>query len=403
MGGVNEALRPEPRAPLDVLAFNSGSSSLKYGLFRVGPAHTEALHAGAAESVEQVSAQLRQARLPPPAALGHRIVHGGPHLHRPALIDARLLNQLEAATAFAPLHLPASLAVLHQAARHHPGLPQVACFDTGFHAQLPDVARVLPLPRELLAEGIHRYGFHGLSCESVVRRFFEGGEGGEGGEVGQGGLPARLVIAHLGHGASVTAVLDGRSVDTSMGLTPSGGLPMGTRSGDLDPGVLLHLLRGGHFGVEQLAELIDRRSGLLGISGVSDDLRRLHDAAEASSGPGADARLAIAIFCAAVAKQVAGMATVLGGLDALVFTGGIGEHDAIVRARVGARLACLGVEIDTELNRRGGPRLHADTSRSAVWVMPAQEEERIARHTHDLVIAAGATGPGRHGAVGLSP
>src|ERR1700692_1823401 len=203
--------------------------------------------------------------MPAPAAIGHRIVHGGPKLRQHCLIDDSVLRQLEAATAFAPLHIPAALSVIRFAQGHFPGLPQVACFDTTFHAELAAVARVLPISKELQLEGIQRYGFHGLSCESIVHQL--------GNDV-----PNRLVIAHLGNGASVTAVKDGKSIDTSMGLTPSGGVIMGSRSGDLDPGILVYLMRELAFDAAKLERMIDHRSGLMGISATSSDMRRLHDA-----------------------------------------------------------------------------------------------------------------------------
>jgi acetate kinase len=223
--------------------------------------------------------------MPAPAAVGHRIVHGGPKLRRHCVIDDSVLQQLEAATAFAPLHIPSALSVIRFAQEHFSGLPQVACFDTTFHTNLPEVARVLPISKELQSEGIQRYGFHGLSCESIVRQL-------------AAGLPNRLIIA-LGNGASVTAVKGGRSIDTSMGLTPTGGVIMGTRSGDLDPGVLVYLMREKKFDAVMLEDLVDRRSGLLGISGVGGDMRRLHEAAWSN----ADARLAIQMFCYSVRKQ----------------------------------------------------------------------------------------------------
>jgi acetate kinase len=251
--------------------------------------------------------------MPAPAAIGHRIVHGGPRLRQHCLIDDSVLRQLEAASAFAPLHIPSALSVIRFAREHFPGLPQVACFDTTFHAELADVARVLPVSKELQSEGIQRYGFHGLSCESIVHQLAKA-------------LPNRLVIAHLGNGASVTAVESGRSIDTSMGLTPTGGVIMGTRSSDLDPGVLVYLTREKKFDAAMLEELVDHRSGLLGISGLSSDMRRLHEAASSN----ADARLAIQIFCYSVRKQVAGMIAALDGVDLIVFTGGIermmGKH-----------------------------------------------------------------------------
>ncbi len=201
-----------------------------------------------------------------------------------------MLRQLEAATAFAPLHIPAALAVIRSAQDRFPGLAQAACFDTVFHASLPDVSRVLPVATELQSLGIQRYGFHGLSCESIVRRLAND-------------LPERVIVAHLGNGASVTAVKHGKSIDTSMGLTPTGGVIMGTRTGDLDPGVLTYLLRERKFDAARLEELVDHRSGLLGISGVSSDMRRLHEVASSN----ADARLAIRMFGYSVAKQVAAM------------------------------------------------------------------------------------------------
>jgi acetate kinase len=325
--------------PLNVLALNSGSSSLKFGLYRVGSSRIERLVSGEAESIGGKSGKchaedargnallsetgsipsqreaiirigrlLVDAKMPVPAAIGHRIVHGGPKLRQHCLIDDSVLAQLEAATAFAPLHIPSALSVIRFAQEHFPGLPQAACFDTTFHAELPEVARVLPIARELEFEGIQRYGFHGLSCESIVQQLAND-------------LPNRLVIAHLGNGASVTAVKGGKSIDTSMGLTPTGGVIMGTRSGDLDPGVLVYLLREKKFDAAMLEELVDRRSGLLGISGVGSDMRQLHEAASSN----ADARLAIAMFCYSVRKQVAAMIAALGGVELLVFTGGIGE------------------------------------------------------------------------------
>jgi acetate kinase len=233
-------------------------------------------------------------------------VHGGPKLRQHCLIDEQLLHQLDAALTFAPLHTPAALSVIRFAREHFPALPQIACFDTTFHVDLPDVARVLPIPRELQSEGIQRYGFHGLSCESILHQLGDD-------------PPARLIIAHLGNGASVTAVRNGKSIDTSMGLTPSGGVVMGTRSGELDPGVLIYLMREKKLDMARLEDMIDHCSGLLGISSVGSDMRRLHEAAITS----VDARLAIDMFCYSIRKQIAAMIAVLGGVDLIVFTGGI--------------------------------------------------------------------------------
>lgn len=386
-------------AAAHVLALNSGSSSLKFGLYRVGAEKTELLLDGEAESIgdgegkfrvrdaqgkellaetaaipsqqdaiKRIGQLLADRKAPTPEVIGHRVVHGGPELRRHCVIDDAVLKRLEAATAFAPLHVPPALAVIRFAQEHFPGVPQVACFDTVFHAGLPDVARVLPLPKALRAEGVQRYGFHGLSCESIVRQLADG-------------LPERLVIAHLGNGASISAVRNGRSIDTSMGMTPSGGVIMGTRSGDLDPGVLIYLAREKKLDAGKLEDLIDHHSGLLGISGVGSDMRRLHEAAASN----ADARLAIEMFCYSVRKQIAGMAAALDGIDLLVFTGGIGEHDAAVRAAVCGGLACVGVEIDPARNRASGNPLSAAASRCMVRVLPSQEDEQIARHAWALL------------------
>lgn len=359
---------------LNVLALNSGSSSLKFGLYRVDSAGAEKLFGESVSTAEHPNAMTRVASalaasgMPPPDTIGHRIVHGGPALRQHCRIDDAVLRQLQAAAAFASLHTPAALALIRFAQVHFPGVPQVACFDTQFHVGLPEVARVLPIARELQSEGIQRYGFHGLSLESVVRQLGDA-------------LPQRLVIAHLGNGVSITAVKSGQSIDTSMGLTPSGGVIMGTRSGDLDPGVLVYLMREKEFDAARLEALVDQRSGLLGISGLSGDMRRLHVAAASNR----DARLAIDMFCHSVRKQVAAMGAVLGGLDMLVFTGGIGENDALVRAQICAGLSWLGVGLDESRNRAAINPLSDGASRCQVLVLASQEDEQIARHAWALL------------------
>ena len=388
----------EAKCDLHVLALNSGSSSLKFGLYRVGSLETERLIAGQAESIgehtgafhavdakgrsliresaplpSQQAAILRIAhlltavRMPAPQTIGHRIVHGGPKLRGHCVIDEPVLKELNAAAAFAPLHMPIALSVIRYCQVRFPGLPQVACFDTGFHAHIPDIASVLPIPRALRAEGIQRYGFHGLSCESIVAQL-------------GGARPRRLVIAHLGNGASVTAVLEGKSIDTSMGLTPTGGVIMGTRSGDLDPGVLVYLATRKNFDAIMLEDLVDHRSGLIGISGVSEDLRVLHKAAPSN----VDARLAIDMFCYSVAKQIAAMSAALGNIDAIVFTGGIGENDASVRAEVCSRLSPFGVRLDEARNRAASDPISDGTLACQVRVLPSREDEQIARHAWTL-------------------
>ncbi len=385
-------------SPLNVLALNSGSSSLKFGLYSIVPSRIEKLVSGEAESIGDASGQCRaedsrghvlleetrpipshreaiirigsllaDSGMPVPDAIGHRIVHGGPKLRQHCLIDDTVLVQLEAAIAFAPLHIPSALSVIRFALQHFPKLPQVACFDTTFHAELPTVARVLPIAMELRSEGIQRYGFHGLSCESIVYQHAND-------------LPYRLVIAHLGNGASVTAVKGGKSIDTSMGLTPTGGVIMGTRSGDLDPGVLVYLMREKNFNSVMLEELVDHRSGLLGISGVGSDMRLLHEAASSS----ADARLAIQMFCYSVRKQVAAMIAALGGIDLLVFTGGIGENDVEVRIAICDGLSWLGGRRDEGRGRSASNPINESGSGCAVRVLASQEDEQIARHTATL-------------------
>ena len=391
---------PKANPGLTVLALNSGSSSLKFGLYDVGPRSIEPLVSGEAEAIgapvgrfravdsrggavvsetgcigDQRSAVVRIAELlatlglPAPAAIGHRIVHGGPALRRHCRIDDAVLRELDAAVPFAPLHMPPALEVIRFAGQHFPGTPKVACFDTTFHAAMPEVASTLAIPHALRSQGIERYGFHGLSCESVVQQL-------------AGRLPARLLIAHLGNGASVTAVREGISIDTSMGLTPSGGVIMGTRSGDLDPGVLIYLMREKGFDASRLEDMVDHHAGLLGISGADSDMRELH----AQAAVNADARLAIEMFCYSVRKELAAMMAVLGGLDALVFTGGIGENDPAVRSAICAGLAWAGVRLDEARNRAAKDGAISDPSSScAVHVLASKEDEQIARHTKTLV------------------
>lgn len=353
---------------MNLLALNTGSSSVKFGIYAVGDGSVRALCAGEAAAVAELAEHLSASGLPPVHAIGHRIVHGGPHLRQHCRIDATVLAELAAATPFAPLHLPRALAAIAFAQENFPGKPQVACFDTCFHAGMPEVARTLPIARALRAEGVERYGFHGLSCESIVR------------QLGRD-LPRRLVIAHLGNGASVTAVRGGSSVDTTMGLTPTGGLIMGTRSGDLDPGVLLYLVRTQARNAAQLEHLVDHESGLLGISGRDSDMRGLH--AAAATDPAA--RLAIDMFCAVAGKHLAAMINVLGGVDLIVFTGGIGENDSAVRTAVCKGLSWFGIVLDAAANAGQADPIHADASRCAIRVMASQEDEQIARHAAALL------------------
>jgi acetate kinase len=394
-----------PRS-VHVLAINGGSSSLKFGLFRVqgcdvrphvtgeaqaigssaGLLRVRAGHDGStlheetvaiADNVQafaRIAGLLADMDVPTPDAIGHRIVHGGPHLLAHACIDAAVMARLEAASAFAPLHVPAALAVVRAAQARFPDVPQVACLDTAFHAGLPEETRTLPVDRALQADGVQRYGFHGLSCASILAQWPQ--------------APARLVIAHLGSGASITAVRAGRSVDTSMGMTPSGGVMMATRSGDLDPGVLAWLSRERSMDASTLERLVDHRSGLLGVSGISGDLRRLRQLERKEP----TAKLAIGMFVLSVRKQIAAMAATLHGIDALVFTGGIGEHDAQARADICEGLAWVGIRLDPARNRGGAERIDAGDAACEVRVMPTEEERQICRDVHALIVSTGDTG-----------
>jgi acetate kinase len=363
--------------PQNILALNSGSSSLKFSVHRVAAGESQLLLDGESEGVpggadplHSVTAQLMAARIDV-GSVGHRVVHGGPSLRKHCMIDERVLAALYHAAVFAPLHAAPALALIDAARKRFPSVPQYACFDTAFHATMPAEATTLPVARSVTRDGLQRYGFHGLSCESIMRQL-----GAD--------APSRVVIAHLGSGCSVTAVRDGASIDTSMGLTPSGGLIMATRSGDLDPGLLIYLLREQNLGAEEMEELLDRKSGLLGVSGSSGDMRALHAAEQGDE----QAALAITMFCNSVRKQIAAMTSTLGGADLLVFTGGIGEHDAAVRARICDTMEWMGIPLDSAANEAHSARISADGARCDVRVLPTRENEQIARHAYELATTA---------------
>jgi acetate kinase len=356
-----------------VLCVNSGSSSLKLALYRGDErlaSSSVARVVDHGQAVQQALATLEERGFPSPDAAGHRFVHGGPRHHAPQRLDAELLASLRESVAFAPLHLPAALSGVEAVSARRPGMPQVACFDTDFHWDMPQVARRLPLPRTLDEAGVRRYGFHGLSYESVVA------------EVGAARL-GRAVLAHLGNGASMAAVRDGRPVDTTMGLTPAGGFMMGTRSGDLDPGVLVHLLDAHGYDARRLEELVDRRSGLLAVSERTADMREL--LAARATDP--RAALAVEMFCYQARKAAGALAAALGGIDSLVFTGGIGEHAPPVREGICAGLGPLGVRLDPARNAANAAIISADGSPCTVRVVPANEERSIARHTQRVLTA----------------
>jgi acetate kinase len=304
------------------------------------------------------------------AAVGHRVVHGGGEFAAPTLIDDRVLAALEALVPLAPLHQPHHIAAIRAVAAAAPGVPQVACFDTAFHRTQPAVAQHFALPRALTAGGIRRYGFHGLSYEYIVSALPQVAPDCAGG---------RLVVAHLGNGASLCAIAGGRSVATTMGFSPLDGLVMGTRPGLLDPGVVLHLLRHEGMSPAEVEDLLYERSGLLGVSALSGDMRDLL----ASDKP--EAREAIDLFVYRIGRELGSLAAALGGLDALVFTAGIGEHAAEIRARVCADARWLGVILDEAANRAGGPRISRAGSPASAWVIPTDENLVIARHTLHLL------------------
>lgn len=351
-----------------VLVINAGSSSLKLGLYARRDDDVAALWdatiegSASAETLTQGTRQMHeQVKNVAPTIVAHRIVHGGPTLLAHCLIDAKVKDTLRAYAAFAPLHVPAALRLIAAAEQQYPGVPQVACFDTAFHRTLPEVARRLPIPLVWHERGVRRYGFHGLSYESICHHF-----GAQ--------LPRRTIVAHLGSGASVVAILDGKSVDTSMGMTPTGGIVMGTRTGDLDPGVLVYLLRQG-LDTNAIEQLVDHESGLYGLADGEHDVRKL----EASR----DGDLALAVFVASVRKMIGAYATVLGGVDLIVFTGGIGEHSVRVRREVCAGLAWMGVQLDEDRNAKGAQLL--STGAVQVRVVTSEEDAQLARRAFEVL------------------
>jgi len=302
------------------------------------------------------------------AGVGHRVVHGGTLLTEPRRITEATREDIAACIPLAPLHNPHNLAAIDSIARLAPDLPQFASFDTSFHRTMPPVAAEYALPPDYAARGIRRYGFHGLSYSALVRNLPE---------ITGAPLPARVLACHLGNGASLCAIRNGQSADTTMGYSPLEGLTMGTRSGNIDANAVLRLVE--EDGLEATRRLLNHDAGLLGLSGLSADMRALTDDG------GARSAFAVAHFCYAVARQGAGMAAAMGGCDAIVFTGGIGENAGAVRTAILDRLRWLGVETDPDRNAGNGPRLHADGSRIEAWVVAADEEREIARDALGLL------------------
>ncbi|HWB33517.1 MAG TPA: acetate/propionate family kinase [Acidobacteriaceae bacterium] len=387
---------------MNILVINPGSSSIKFSMYGDGLRRlyegelsgigevTAALEfrdaagadlSGAAgavkgESMEAaigtVEREVELKDLPVPQAVGYRVVHPGPRLRGHQRLTAEVLKELHGVTAYAPLHNPEALEVIDELMRRFRAIPHVACFDTVFHETMPEEATVYPLPEEVRAQGVRRYGFHGLSCESVVEQMRAAGV-----------LPRRMLIAHLGSGCSVTACVEGKSVDTSMGLTPMGGVVMGTRPGDIDPGLVFYLLRREGATVDSVEEMLNRHSGMKVLGGVNDmrELRRRSAAGDAN------AELAIRIFVNSVARAMAGMAA-LHGAEAVVFTGGIGEHDAATRTEITGKLQGMGMELDAGANGAGAKgvrRVSTEGARMAAWVAPADEDCMIAQHVAQML------------------
>lgn len=381
MAGIDVVAKRAAESGL-ILVLNSGSSSLKFGVYRQGDGDEEPLLAGSAEGIGHsdgalhirssdgtvirhsnsvlesqsdalaaLAAAVREHIHAAPVAVGHRIVHGGPKLRTHQAITPQLLEQLRSATHFAPLHIPQALTLIASAQSIFPAAAQFACFDDAFHRTIPESASRFPIPRRYFEAGIQRYGFHGLSYESLVYHF-------------GAHLPERVIFAHLGNGASLCAVRNGVSVDTTMGLTPTGGIPMSTRSGDLDPGVLLYLMRNEKLGAAELEDLLNHQSGLFALSCGESDVKELEEREQANDPAAA---FALGIFATAVRKVIGAYCALLGGVDLLVFTGGIGEHSTSIRSAAAGGLQFLGLTPDK------------------IQVVPAQEELQIARHCRALM------------------
>jgi acetate kinase len=391
-----------------ILVLNAGSSSIKYSLFvesgsepairlggqieglytsprfsakdaqgasmgeRTWPEGTRLGHdGGIAHLIEFLQGFRNEYRL---VAVGHRVVHGGIDFAQPVRVDAQIVAKLEKLVPLAPLHQPHNLAPIRIVAERAPQLPQVACFDTGFHRVQPELAQAFALPPEITGRGVRRYGFHGLSYEYIAS-MLPG--------IDARAAAGRVVVAHLGNGASMCAMHAGKSVASTMGFTAVDGLPMGTRCGNIDPGVILYLMDEMKMDSRAIEKLIYQQSGLLGVSGISSDMRTLL----ASSEP--HAKLAVDLFVYRIGRELGSLAAALGGLDALVFTGGIGERSAEIRERVCRGARWLGIEPDPAANLAGGPRVSAAASRVQAWAIPTNEELMIARHTRRAIETAG--------------
>jgi len=387
-----------------ITVLNAGSSSIKFSVFNVQGSDLRLVYSGLAESIfnkprfiakDQSGEVIDEKQWPEgeplghagaldhlvgflrehtheyrPIAIGHRVVHGGQAFTQPVHLDSAVVEQLEAFVPLAPLHQPHNLSPIRLLLERVPDLPQVACFDTAFHAGQPKLAQLYALPKEITESGVRRYGFHGLSYEYIASVLAD---------YDVDAAAGRTVVLHLGNGASMCAIKAGRSITSSMGFTAVDGLPMGTRCGSMDPGVVLYLIDQRGMDVRGVENLIYKQSGLLGLSGISNDMRMLQQSDDPRAG------LAIDYFVYRIGRELGSMVAALGGLDSIVFTAGIGENSAFIREHVCRDATWLGVELDIEANSAGSPRISTPASSVAVWTIPTNEELMIARHTLRLV------------------
>jgi acetate kinase len=395
---------------LPILVLNSGSSSIKFSIYEATDGQRNKLHEGAVDGigtdqgkfwikdaagnklVDQtpalptravafalVAGALHSGDFPAPVAIGHRMVCGGPTVQENQLITPALIDEMERYTAFAPLHTPIAVYIMRESLRLFPGVPNFVCLDSYFHRTMPEVVTHMPIPEEYSAMGVRRYGAHGISYESIVYQL-------------QPNVPEKLIVAHLGNGASISAIRNGKCLDTSMGLTPTGGIISGTRTGDIDPGVLLFILRkiaetakSASDAADKLEAVASKKAGLLGVSNLSNDMRDLRDAIKEGN---ARARLAVDKFTWTIAKWIGSYVAELGGLDMLVFTGGIGENDIASRTEICAGLGALGIVLDPVRNNvRGQATISAETSPVTVRVIPPAEDLIIVNHVVRLLAA----------------
>jgi acetate kinase len=394
--------------PLPILVLNSGSSSIKFSVYEASGGERRKLHEGAVEGIgtdqgkfwikdaggkklidqtpalpnpavafKLVADALHSTDFPAPAAIGHRMVSGGPTVQENQRITPALVDEMERYTSFAPLHTPIAVYIMREVLRLFPGVPNFVCLDSYFHRTMPEVVKHMPIPEEYSAMGVRRYGAHGLSYESIVYQL-------------QPNVPKKLIVAHLGNGASISAIRRGQSLDTSMGLTPTGGIISGSRTGDIDPGVLLFILRkiaetatSATAAADQLEVVVAKKAGLLGVSDLSNDMRDLRDAIKSGN---TKARLAVDKFTWTIAKWIGSYVAELNGLDMLVFTGGIGENDIDSRAEICAGLGALGIVIDPLRNNVRGPAvISAENSAVTVRVIPPAEDLMIVNHVVRLL------------------